>query len=277
MSPHGMSATNWPIVPASDGIADECGAVGRMRTGRANQSTRRKPAPVSLCPPQIPHDLTRAAAAESRQLTRPGCVLSISGNAIHAHRVRRIHTHVVTPGNRLLRLVSHARAKPEFLTPTNWTNQLRDTTMRLLGELGEGLKLHLGGNVITKTEEATAGRTILRMAGPWEWGIGGTWLCTQKTGWSFWRGQSPHRTVEQMIMMTFPNPQVQKFGSPYKRRQSHCFAYLNFKISMQIMWRHTPAGRLQFILNEPQCYKNSSVSISGEKKCLGRRLFIWIR
>jgi hypothetical protein len=36
-------------------------------------STRRKPAPVSLCPPQIPHDLTwariRAAAVGSRRLT----------------------------------------------------------------------------------------------------------------------------------------------------------------------------------------------------------------
>jgi hypothetical protein len=38
---------------------DECGAVGEMRIGRGNGSTRRKPAPVPLCPPQIPHDLTR--------------------------------------------------------------------------------------------------------------------------------------------------------------------------------------------------------------------------
>jgi hypothetical protein len=40
-------------------IDDEYGAVGGMRIGRGNQSTRRKPAhPVPLCPPQIPHDLT---------------------------------------------------------------------------------------------------------------------------------------------------------------------------------------------------------------------------
>jgi hypothetical protein len=38
-------------------IDDERGAVGGMRIGRGNQSTRRKPAPVPLCPPQIPHDL----------------------------------------------------------------------------------------------------------------------------------------------------------------------------------------------------------------------------
>jgi hypothetical protein len=44
-----------------------------MRTGRGNQSTWRKPAPVPLCPPQIPYDLTwdrtRAAKVGSRRLT----------------------------------------------------------------------------------------------------------------------------------------------------------------------------------------------------------------
>jgi hypothetical protein len=44
-----------------------------MRTGSGNRSTRRKPAPLQLCLPQIPHNLTRArtrAAAEgNRQLT----------------------------------------------------------------------------------------------------------------------------------------------------------------------------------------------------------------
>jgi hypothetical protein len=47
--------------------------VGGMRIGRGNWSTRRKPVPVSLCPPQIPDDLhwdrTRAAAVGSRRLT----------------------------------------------------------------------------------------------------------------------------------------------------------------------------------------------------------------
>jgi hypothetical protein len=44
-----------------------------MRNGRGNRSTRRNPAPVPLCPPQIPHDLTwartRTAAVGSRRLT----------------------------------------------------------------------------------------------------------------------------------------------------------------------------------------------------------------
>jgi hypothetical protein len=52
---------------------DECGAVGRMRISRGNRSTRRKPTPVSLRPPQIPHGPTwariRAATVGSRRLT----------------------------------------------------------------------------------------------------------------------------------------------------------------------------------------------------------------
>jgi hypothetical protein len=39
---------------------DDCGAIGGMKIGRGNRSTRRKPGPAPLCPPQIPHDQTRA-------------------------------------------------------------------------------------------------------------------------------------------------------------------------------------------------------------------------
>jgi hypothetical protein len=53
-------------------IYDYYGAVGGMRIGRGIRSTRRKPAPVPLCPPKIPHDLTwdrtRAAAVGSQRL-----------------------------------------------------------------------------------------------------------------------------------------------------------------------------------------------------------------
>jgi hypothetical protein len=52
---------------------DECGAVCGMIIGRGNRSPRRKATPMTLCPPQIPHDLTwsriRVAAVESRRLT----------------------------------------------------------------------------------------------------------------------------------------------------------------------------------------------------------------
>jgi hypothetical protein len=54
-------------------IDDNCGAIGGMWSGKGNRSTRRKPAPVSFCPPQILHVLTRArtraAAVGSRRLT----------------------------------------------------------------------------------------------------------------------------------------------------------------------------------------------------------------
>jgi hypothetical protein len=52
---------------------DDCGAFGGRRIDRGNRSTRRKPVPLPLCAPQIPHDLTRtrtrAAAVGSRRLT----------------------------------------------------------------------------------------------------------------------------------------------------------------------------------------------------------------
>jgi hypothetical protein len=64
-------STNWPIVPApADG---EDGEFGGMNIGRGNRSTRRKPAPASLCPPQIALNQTRArnraAAVGNQRLT----------------------------------------------------------------------------------------------------------------------------------------------------------------------------------------------------------------
>jgi hypothetical protein len=47
------------------------GEIGGM-IGRGNRSTRRKPAPVPLCPPQTPHAAhtrTRAAAVGNQRLT----------------------------------------------------------------------------------------------------------------------------------------------------------------------------------------------------------------
>jgi hypothetical protein len=42
----------WPIVPAPVMVTGE---IGGIKIGRGNRSTRRKPAPAPLCPPQIPH------------------------------------------------------------------------------------------------------------------------------------------------------------------------------------------------------------------------------
>jgi hypothetical protein len=69
----GGTESTWYVGHQPRKIDDGCGAVGGMRIGKGNWSTRRKPAPVPLCPPQIPHDLTWArtwaAAVGSRWLT----------------------------------------------------------------------------------------------------------------------------------------------------------------------------------------------------------------
>jgi hypothetical protein len=59
----------WPIVQPQMIDEGDCGAIGGMKIGRGNRSTRRKPAPAPLCPPQIPLDQTRAAEVGSQRLT----------------------------------------------------------------------------------------------------------------------------------------------------------------------------------------------------------------
>jgi hypothetical protein len=69
LRPLGTEATNRPIVP-SPGDCDD-GEIGGM-IGRGNRNTRRKPAPVPLCPPQTPHAAptrTQAAAVGGQRLT----------------------------------------------------------------------------------------------------------------------------------------------------------------------------------------------------------------
>jgi hypothetical protein len=113
LSPLGTSATNWPIVPAPDDD-DECGTVGGMRIGRGNRSTRRKPAPVPLCSPQIPHDQawarTRAAAVGNRRLT----ALSYDTAYMQTSKlIISIPSHVITGEE----LVEHWRVFSFFLMP----------------------------------------------------------------------------------------------------------------------------------------------------------------
>jgi hypothetical protein len=43
---------------------DERGTIGGMIIGKENRSTGRNPAPVPLCPPQIPHDPTLGSNAD---------------------------------------------------------------------------------------------------------------------------------------------------------------------------------------------------------------------
>jgi hypothetical protein len=72
LSPLGSAATSGLLYKPQMIDEGDCGAVGGMKIGRGNRSTRRKPAPAPLCPPQIPHDQThartRAAAMGSQRL-----------------------------------------------------------------------------------------------------------------------------------------------------------------------------------------------------------------
>jgi hypothetical protein len=69
-----MLATGGPVVPRPDDDADEYGSVGGMRVDRGKRNNEGKPAPVQLYPPQIPHEMTRAAGSRrliTRNMTRP--------------------------------------------------------------------------------------------------------------------------------------------------------------------------------------------------------------
>jgi hypothetical protein len=69
LGPFGTAVTNRPIVPTPGDYDD--GEIGGMMIGRGNRSIRRKPAPVPLCPSQIPHAVrtrTRAAAVGNQRL-----------------------------------------------------------------------------------------------------------------------------------------------------------------------------------------------------------------
>jgi hypothetical protein len=69
----GTAATSGLLYKPQMMYEGDCGAIGRIKIGRGNRSSRRKPAPAPLRPPQIPHDQTRvgtrAAAVGSQRLT----------------------------------------------------------------------------------------------------------------------------------------------------------------------------------------------------------------
>jgi hypothetical protein len=73
LSPLGTAATTALFYQPRMIDNGDCGAIGEMKIGRGNRSTRIKPAPAPLSPPQIAHDLTRprtrAIAVRSQQLT----------------------------------------------------------------------------------------------------------------------------------------------------------------------------------------------------------------
>jgi hypothetical protein len=66
LSPLGTAATTGLLYPPQMIDDGDYGAIGEMKIGSGNRSTRRKPASATLFPPQIPHEQTgtrtRAAA-----------------------------------------------------------------------------------------------------------------------------------------------------------------------------------------------------------------------
>jgi hypothetical protein len=73
LGPLGTSATNRPIVPTPCDYED--GEFGAVIIGKGNRSTRRKPVPVPLFPPQTPHDLIGREPGPPRWKTSDSLVL----------------------------------------------------------------------------------------------------------------------------------------------------------------------------------------------------------
>jgi hypothetical protein len=73
LSPLGTAATTGLFYQPQLIDDGDCEALGGMKIRRGNLGTRRKPAPVPLCTPQIPQNVirarTRAAAVGSQRLT----------------------------------------------------------------------------------------------------------------------------------------------------------------------------------------------------------------
>jgi hypothetical protein len=73
LSSLGTAATSGLLYKLQMIDEGDCGVFGGIKIGRGNRSTRRKPTPAPLCPPQIPHDQTRtrtrAVAVGSQRLT----------------------------------------------------------------------------------------------------------------------------------------------------------------------------------------------------------------
>jgi hypothetical protein len=76
LNPLGTAAITGLLYPPQMLYDCDCRAVGGVKIGMGNRSTRRKPAPAPLYPPQIPHDQTRprtwAATVGSQQLRKLG-------------------------------------------------------------------------------------------------------------------------------------------------------------------------------------------------------------
>jgi hypothetical protein len=86
LGPLGTTATNRPIVPAPGDYDD--GEIG----GRGNRCTRRKPAPVPLCPPQTPHACPDANPEPPRWEASDRQRLTAAATARHFFNVTGTHS-----------------------------------------------------------------------------------------------------------------------------------------------------------------------------------------
>jgi hypothetical protein len=95
LSPLGTAATTDLLYHLQMIDDDDCGAIGGMKIGRGNRSTRRKP----LLPPQIPHDhtRTRTQAEYSSNFRRPlsfrHCVRLTHISPLHSMATLSIESH----------------------------------------------------------------------------------------------------------------------------------------------------------------------------------------
>jgi hypothetical protein len=97
-------------------IINECEGVGGMRIGRVNRSNRKKPAPVSLCPPYISRgitwDRTPAAAVGILPLTASVMARIPDDSTVYSHHRQRIrYSDRLRAGRPKGRSSSHGRVK----------------------------------------------------------------------------------------------------------------------------------------------------------------------
>jgi hypothetical protein len=127
LGPLGTAATNRPIVPVPGDYDTKIGGT----IGRGNRSTRRKPAPLPLCPPQTPHAArtrSQAAAVGSQRLTalataRPSRCLAM--NIYSNFTISTFGRHVTIYYNlNMWILISHCNILQEFTAIGNLLTML---------------------------------------------------------------------------------------------------------------------------------------------------------
>jgi hypothetical protein len=79
---HYYAAIYWRIVPAPMQDGGECGVISEINEWHGKPKYSEKTCRVPLCPPEVPHVLTRARTRVSAVGTRRRTILSY-GTAIH--------------------------------------------------------------------------------------------------------------------------------------------------------------------------------------------------